>query len=124
VGPDPRGPVGPAGLFGRGSPESWEPRKDDPTKWVFKLRKGSPSTDGSECNADAVVFVESIKEERTPPHSTVGSGRVSFRMGIGPFAVTKIDDPHRGVREPNKEPADSCRTSSDYMMIVFAHPVG
>src|SRR5205085_8434899 len=39
-----------------GLAESWEVRKDAPTKWVFKLRKGVTFHDGSPFNADAVVF--------------------------------------------------------------------
>ncbi|MGE3916426.1 MAG: ABC transporter substrate-binding protein, partial [Hyphomicrobiaceae bacterium] len=36
--------------------ESFEVSKTDPTKWTFKLRKGVKFHDGSEFNADAVVF--------------------------------------------------------------------
>src|SRR5262249_30892630 len=50
-----------------GLAESWEVRKDAPTKWVFKLRKGVTFHDGSPFNADAVVFsYESIKKQDAP----------------------------------------------------------
>src|ERR671914_263459 len=39
-----------------GLAESWEVRKDDPKKWVFKLRKNVKFHDGSAFNADAVLF--------------------------------------------------------------------
>ena len=39
-----------------GLAESWEVRKGDPTKWVFKLRKNVKFHDGSPFTADAVVF--------------------------------------------------------------------
>ena len=39
-----------------GLAESWEVRKDQPTKWVFKLRRNVTFHDGSPFNADAVVF--------------------------------------------------------------------
>ncbi len=39
-----------------GLAESWEVRKDAPTRWVFKLRKGVTFHDGSPFNADAVIF--------------------------------------------------------------------
>ena len=37
-----------------GLAESWEVRPEDPTKWLFKLRRGVKFHDGSEFNADAV----------------------------------------------------------------------
>jgi peptide/nickel transport system substrate-binding protein len=39
-----------------GLAETWEVRPDDPTKWVFKLHRGVKFHDGSEFNADAVVW--------------------------------------------------------------------
>jgi len=72
--------------------ESWEVRKDQPTKWVFKLRKGVTFHDGSPFNADAVVFsYESIKKKDAPHFDPYGSGQVSFRLA-SLTGVTKIDD--------------------------------
>jgi len=36
--------------------ESWEVKADDPTKWIFKLRRGVKFHDGSAFNADAVLW--------------------------------------------------------------------
>src|SRR5262245_25096697 len=56
-----------------GLAESWEVRKDAPTKWVFKLRKGVTFHDGSPFNADAVIFsFESIKKKDSPHFDTYG----------------------------------------------------
>src|SRR5205085_1615741 len=64
-----------------GLAESWEVRRDQPTKWVFKLRKGVTFHDGSPFNADAVVFsYESIKKKDAPHFDSYGSGQVSFRL--------------------------------------------
>src|SRR5581483_11702375 len=45
----------PAGLV-PGLAESWEVDKADRTKWIFKLRPCVKFHDGSEFNADAVIF--------------------------------------------------------------------
>ena len=78
--------------------ESWEVRKDAPTKWVFKLRKGVVFHDGSPFNADAVVFTfESIKKRDAPHFDPYGSGQVGFRLA-SLVAVTKIDRVPRSQR--------------------------
>ena len=56
-----------------GLAESWEVRKDAPTRWVFKLRKGVTFHDGSPFNADAVVFTfDSVKNKQSPQYDTYG----------------------------------------------------
>ena len=94
-----------------GLAESWEVRKDQPTKWVFKLRKGVTFHDGSPFNADAVVFsFESIKKKDAPHFDPYGSGQVSFRIA-SLTGVTQDRRPHGGVRDQQAAPA-SCPTRS------------
>ena len=45
----------PSGLV-PGLAESWAVDPKDDSKWIFKLRKGAKFHDGSEFNADAVIF--------------------------------------------------------------------
>src|SRR5688500_7632823 len=75
-----------------GLAESWEVRKDQPTKWVSKLRRDVKFHDGSPFNADAVVFsFESIKKKDAPHYDSYGSGQVTFRLA-SLKAIRKIDD--------------------------------
>ena len=114
VGPLPRGdrlaPLVP------GLAESWEVRKDQPTKWVFKLRKGVTFHDGSPFNADAVVFsFESIKKKDAPHFDAYGSGQVSFRIA-SVIGTTKVDD-YTVEFETNK-PTSFVPYQLCYMLIV------
>jgi peptide/nickel transport system substrate-binding protein len=75
-----------------GLAESWEVRKDNPARWVFKLRKNVKFHDGSPFNADAVIFTfETIKKKDAPHWDSYGSGQVSFRLAALK-SVTKVDD--------------------------------
>ncbi len=99
-----------------GLAESWDVRKDAPTKWVFKLRKGVTFHDGSPFNADAVIFsFESIKKKDAPHFDTYGSGQVSFRLA-SVIGVTKLDD-HTVEFETNK-PTSFVPYQLCYMLIV------
>ena len=41
--------------------------KDDPTKWIFKLRRGVKFHDGTDFNADAVLWNwDKIKTKKPP----------------------------------------------------------
>jgi ABC-type transport system substrate-binding protein len=72
--------------------ESYEVKKDDPTKWIFKLRKGVKFHDGSEFNADAVVFnMDRLFDEKSPQYSARMVSLVNFRLPSYK-AVRKIDD--------------------------------
>ncbi len=75
-----------------GLAESWEVNPADKTKWTFKLRKGVKFHDGSEFNADAVVFnIESLFAEKAPHYSARMVSLVGFRLPAYK-AVRKIDD--------------------------------
>ena len=72
--------------------ESWEVSKTDPTKWTFKLRKGVKFHDGSEFNADAVVFnMDRLYDEKAPQYSARMVSLSNFRTPSYK-AVKKIDD--------------------------------
>jgi peptide/nickel transport system substrate-binding protein len=75
-----------------GLAESWEVKKSDPTKWVFKLRKGVKFHDGSPFNADAVIFTfESVKKKDAPHFDSYGANQVGFRLAALK-SLSKIDD--------------------------------
>ena len=75
-----------------GLAESWEVRKDNPARWVFKLRKNVKFHDGSPFNADAVIFsFESIKKRDAPHFDSYGSAQVSFRL-TALKGISKLDD--------------------------------
>ncbi len=55
--------------------ESWEVKADDPTKWIFKLRRGVKFHDGSEFNADAVLWNwDKLKTKGTPQFDSRQAG--------------------------------------------------
>ena len=81
----------PSGLI-PGLAESWEVNKDDKTKWTFKLRKGVKFHDGSEFNADAVVFnMDRLFNEKSPQYSGRMASLVNFRLPAYK-SVRKVDD--------------------------------
>lgn len=81
----------PSGLI-PGLAESWEVNKDDPTKWTFKLRQGVKFHDGSEFNADAVIFnIERLFNDKAPQYSARMVSLVNFRLPAYK-SVKKIDD--------------------------------
>ena len=52
-----------------GLAERWEVRADDPTKWIFYLRQGVKFHDGTEFNADAVIWnLEKVKNKDAPQY--------------------------------------------------------
>ncbi len=81
----------PSGLI-PGLAESWEVNKAEPTKWTFKLRKGAKFHDGSEFNADAVVFnMDRLFADKSPQYSARMVSLTNFRLPAYK-SVTKIDD--------------------------------
>lgn len=81
----------PSGLI-PGLAESWSVDPEDQTKWIFNLRKGVKFHDGSEFNADAVIFnIDKQFNEESPQYSARQASLVNFRMP-GFKSVTKVDD--------------------------------
>ncbi len=81
----------PSGLI-PGLAESWEVDQADKTKWVFKLRRGVKFHDGSDFNADAVVFnMDRLLDEKAPQYSARMASLVNFRIPAYK-SVRKIDD--------------------------------
>lgn len=80
----------PSGLI-PGLAESWEVDADDPTKWVFHLRQGAKFHDGSEFDADAVVFnFDKLFDKDSPQYSARQASLVNFRIPAFK-SVRKID---------------------------------
>jgi len=81
----------PSGLI-PGLAESWQVDQADRTKWTFKLRRGVKFHDGSEFNADAVVFnMDRLTDEKAPQYSARMASLTNFRIPSYK-SVRKIDD--------------------------------
>jgi peptide/nickel transport system substrate-binding protein len=72
--------------------ESWEVDKNDVHRWVFKLRRGVKFHDGSDFNADAVIWNwDKIRNKEAPQYDTQQAGNVGFRL-ITIKTYRKLDD--------------------------------
>lgn len=75
-----------------GLAESWAVDAEDKTKWVFKLRQGVKFHDGSEFNADAVIFnFDKLLDKESPQFSARQGSLVNFRIP-SIKSYKKIDD--------------------------------
>ncbi len=75
-----------------GLAESWEVKADDPTKWIFKLRRGVKFHDGSDFNADAVLWnFDKVRNKDAPQYDPTQAGFVTFRITVIK-SWRKIDD--------------------------------
>ena len=72
--------------------ESWEVDKNDVQRWVFKLRRGVKFHDGSDFNADAVIWNwDKIRNKEAPQYDTKQAGEVAPRL-TAIKSYKKIDD--------------------------------
>ena len=75
-----------------GLAESWEVSKEDNTKWLFHLRRGVKFHDGSEFNADAVIWnMERVRNKVAPQFDPKQAAMVDFRIPLLK-SWRKIDD--------------------------------
>lgn len=75
-----------------GLAESWQVSADDPTKWVFKLRRGVKFHDGTDFNADAVLWNwDAIKTKEAPQYDTRQAAVISARITVMK-SWRKLDD--------------------------------
>lgn len=82
---------GPAPLVPQLATE-WSVDENDPRVWTFKLREGVTFHDGSEFNADAVVFnFEKIFDENAPHYDPRQSAQVVARLPAYE-SIRKVDD--------------------------------
>jgi peptide/nickel transport system substrate-binding protein len=66
-----------------GLAESWEVDKDDVLKWRFTLRRGVKFHDGSDFNADAVIWNwEKIRNKDAPQYDPKQAAEVAFRIAV------------------------------------------
>jgi peptide/nickel transport system substrate-binding protein len=67
-------------------------RADDPTKWIFKLRRDVKFHDGTDFNADAVLWNwDAIKNKDAPQYDPTQAGLVSARITVMK-SWRKLDD--------------------------------
>jgi peptide/nickel transport system substrate-binding protein len=75
-----------------GLAERWEVSKGDNTKWIFDLRTGVKFHDGTEFNADAVIWnMERVRNKDAPQYDPKQAGMVDFRIPLLK-SWRKIDD--------------------------------
>ena len=75
-----------------GLAERWEVSPEDTTKWIFYLRRGVKFHDGSEFNADAVIWnMERVRNKDAPQYDPKQAGMVDFRIPLLK-GWRKIDD--------------------------------
>jgi len=74
-----------------GLAESWEVSKEDTTKWIFHLRRGVKFHDGTDFNADAVLWNwDKIKTKEAPQYDARQAG---IALQIAMFqSWRKLDD--------------------------------
>jgi peptide/nickel transport system substrate-binding protein len=75
-----------------GLAERWEVRPDDPTKWIFYLRQGVKFHDGTDFNADAVIWnLDKVKNKEAPQYDPKQAAEVIWRAPLVK-SWRKLDD--------------------------------
>jgi peptide/nickel transport system substrate-binding protein len=75
-----------------GLAESWEVDQHDVHRWIFKLRRGVKFHDGSDFNADAVIWNwEKIRNKNAPHYDAKQAAEIGFRITVIKD-YRKIDD--------------------------------
>lgn len=105
----------PAGLV-PGLAEKWSVDPADPTKWIFHLRRDAKFHDGSDFNADAVVFnFDRLFDEKAPQYSARMASLTNFRVSSYK-SVRKIDD--HTVEFTTKSPDAFWPYQTSYILIA------
>ena len=75
-----------------GLAESWEVDKNDVHRWIFKLRRGVKFHDGSDFNADAVIWNwDKLRNKDAPQYDAKQAGEVGPRITVIK-SYKKLDD--------------------------------
>ena len=88
-----------------GLAESWEVNEADKTKWTFKLRKGVKFHDGSDFDADAVLWnFDRLFDKDSPQYSARMASLVNFRI---PSLVYDADTNTKGWKKIDSHTSSS-----------------
>jgi ABC-type transport system substrate-binding protein len=75
-----------------GLAEAWEVDKNDVHRWIFKLRRGVKFHDGSDFNADAVIWNwDKIRHKEAPQYDVKQAGEIAPRITVIK-SYRKVDD--------------------------------
>ncbi|WP_127088810.1 ABC transporter substrate-binding protein [Aquabacter cavernae] len=75
-----------------GLASEWKPDPADPKKWLFTLRPGVKFHDGSDFNADAVIWnLDKVLDDKSPQFDKRQSAQVKTRLP-GVASYRKVDD--------------------------------
>lgn len=100
----------PSGLI-PGLAESWTVNANDKTKWIFKLRKGAKFHDGSEFDADAVLWnFDRLFDKTAPQYSARMASLVNFRI---PSVFYNKDSNTKGWKKVDKYTVEFTTKSPD-----------
>jgi peptide/nickel transport system substrate-binding protein len=83
-----------------GLAESWEQDKTDQSKWIFHLRRGVKFHDGSDFNADAVIWNLDRYFKVDAPQSDATGGAIARARGPWVAGYRKIDDDTVEIANP------------------------
>ena len=94
-----------------GLAESWSVDENDKTKWTFKIRKGAKFHDGSEFDADAVLWnFDRLFDKDSPQYSARMASLVNFRI---PSLVYDADTNTKGWKKIDSHTVEFTTKSPD-----------